>query len=59
MSRNENSHKLALGLSQFHLETLQWVGCGYKKQGNELRPVCPPPTVAGVNQGGITIHVEG
>lgn len=53
--RNENSHKPALGLLQFHLETLQWVGCGYKQQGNELRPFCPPPTVAGVNQGGITI----
>lgn len=47
--RNENSHKMALGLSQFHLETLQWVGCGYMKQGNQLSPFCPPPTAAGVN----------
>lgn len=44
MSRNENSHKPALGgLSQPHLETLPWVGCGYKERGNELRPFLPPP----------------
>lgn len=35
---------MTLGSSGFHLETLQWVGCGQKKKsGNELRPFWPPP----------------
>lgn len=34
--------KWLLGLSQFHLETLQWVGRrGATKQGNPLGPFCP------------------
>lgn len=34
--------KWLLGLSQFHLETLQWVGRrGATKQGNPLGPLCP------------------